>query len=252
MTCVIAHDSNRRLVTCVGGSVDFAEGTTTGHQASLAKVGQTVTLVQATKPWHGCGSATCIRVLWFTIRRCSLCEREMCSVVVVVKDVLIQQAFQMPFIQDNHMVEQIPAAVANPTLGNTVLPWTSETGPLWPNAKALHCVDDFLIEICALIEDQVARRGVIGECLAQLLDNPGAAMLRHIAVENSPPIMGNDEEAIKHAEGDRRYCEEVHRGDGFPMIAQKGRPSLCRFPIPRRLPHPAKHGPFRNVEAKHP
>ena len=48
-------------------------------------------------------------------------------------------------------------------------------------------------------------------------------MLRHIAVENSPPIMRNREEAIKHAEGERRYCEEVHRGDGFPMITQKGR-----------------------------
>jgi len=35
------------------------------------------------------------------------------------------------------------------------------------------------------------------------------------------------------------------------MIAQKGRPSLCRFWIPRRFPHPAQHGPFRNVEAKH-
>jgi hypothetical protein len=44
------------------------------------------------------------------------------------------------------MVKQIPAAVAHPTLANPVLPWTSETGPLWLDAKALHCVDDFLIE----------------------------------------------------------------------------------------------------------
>ena len=54
----------------------------------------------------------------------------MCSVVVVVKHVLIQQAFQMPFIDNDDMVKQIAAAVADPALGNTVLPWTLETGPL--------------------------------------------------------------------------------------------------------------------------
>ena len=68
------------------------------------------------------------------------------AIVLVVKHVLIQQAFQMPFIHNDDMVKQIAAAVANPTLGNTVLPWTSETGPVWLNAKALHGVDDFLIE----------------------------------------------------------------------------------------------------------
>jgi hypothetical protein len=53
-----------------------------------------------------------------------------------------------------------------PTLGNPVLPWASETGPLWSNAKALHSVDDFLIEARAAIKDQVAGRRVVGECLA--------------------------------------------------------------------------------------
>ena len=93
---------------------------------------QTVTVMQATKSWHGHDPATYIRVLLcFTTRRCSLCQREMRSVVVIVADVLVHQAFQMPFIENDHMVEQIAAAVANPALGNAVLPWTSETGPLW-------------------------------------------------------------------------------------------------------------------------
>jgi hypothetical protein len=129
--------------------------------------------MQATKSWHGYDWATYIRVLlWFAIRRCSLCEHEMCLVVVVVKDVLVQQAFQMPFIYNDHMVKQIPAAVANPTLGNTVLPWTLETGPLWLNAKALHCVDDFLIEARAAIKDQVARGRVIGKVLREAAGQP--------------------------------------------------------------------------------
>ena len=37
----------------------------------------------------------------------------MCSVVVVVKDVRVQQPLQLSFIQDDHMVKQIPAAIAH-------------------------------------------------------------------------------------------------------------------------------------------
>jgi hypothetical protein len=70
-------------------------------------------------------------------------------------------------------------------------------------------------------------------------------------VHNAPPIMRNDEEAIEYAEGERRHGEEIHRGNGFTMIVQKRRPSLCRLGIPRGFPHPALHGSFRNVEAKH-
>jgi len=208
--------------------------------------------MQTTKSWHGYDWATYSGFLWFATRRCSLCEREMCSVVVVVKDVRVQQPLQLSFIQDDHMVKQIPAAVAHPTLANPVLPWTLETGPLGLNAKALHGVDDFLIETRAAIEDQVARGRVIWKSLAKLLDNQGAVrMPGHVAVKDTPSIMRDDEEAVQHAEGECRHGKEIHRSDGFPMIAHKGRPSLCRIGIPWRFPHPAQHGPFRNVEAKH-
>jgi hypothetical protein len=63
--------------------------------------------------------------------------------------------------------------------------------------------------------------------------------------------MGNDKKAVKDSEGERWYGEEVHRGDGLMMIAQEGRPSLRRFRISRRLPHPAQHGSLRNIEAHH-
>jgi len=46
-------------------------------------------------------------------------------------------------------------------------------------------------------------------------------MFGHVAVENSPPIMRNDEEAVQHAESQRRNGEEIHCGDGFTMILEK-------------------------------
>lgn len=36
------------------------------------------------------------------------------------------------------VVEQIPAAVADPALGNTVLPWTTKTGLFRLNVKAFY------------------------------------------------------------------------------------------------------------------
>jgi hypothetical protein len=73
----------------------------------------------------------------------------------------------------------------------------------------------------------------------------------HIAVQNPPPVMRNDEEAIEHAEGERRYGEEIHRRDGLTMVAQKCRPPLCRLRTPWRFPHPTQHGSFGNTKAEH-
>ena len=40
--------------------------------------------------------------------------------------------------------------------------------------------------------------------------------------------MADDEEAVEHAERNRGDGEEVHRSDGFSMIAQKGEPTFGR------------------------
>jgi hypothetical protein len=45
----------------------------------------------------------------------------MSHVLVIVTGVLVHQALQMLFIENDRMVEQIAAAVADPALGNTVL-----------------------------------------------------------------------------------------------------------------------------------
>jgi hypothetical protein len=44
-------------------------------------------------------------------------------------------------------------------------------------------------------------------------------MARHIDVENASPIMPNDEEDVQHVERQRRYGEEVHSGNRFPVIS---------------------------------
>jgi len=45
----------------------------------------------------------------------------------------------MALIEDDYMVEQSPATVADPTLRHTVLPRTAEADPLRLDAECLHC-----------------------------------------------------------------------------------------------------------------
>ena len=90
-----------------------------------------------------------------TARRRSLLQREMGSIVMIVPDVFVHQPSEMPLIHHDHVVDQITAAVANPALGNAVLPRTSEAGPFGLDAEAFHRVDHLFIEVRCPVEDQV-------------------------------------------------------------------------------------------------
>jgi hypothetical protein len=78
----------------------------------------------------------------------------MCSILVVVTNVLDHQTFQVSFIHDNHMAEKIAAATTDPARGDTVLPRSSEAGPLGLDAEALHGADHLFVEVGSAIKDQ--------------------------------------------------------------------------------------------------
>ncbi len=75
-------------------------------------------------------------------------------------------------------------AVADPAFGDAVLPRAAEGSALGRDAKVLHRIHDFVIEIRATVEDQILRSGVIRKGISQLLRDPGAAwVLRDTEVE---------------------------------------------------------------------
>jgi hypothetical protein len=110
----------------------------------------------------------------------------------------------------------------------------------------------FYTECCVSVENQVARRRIEGERLAQLLRAPGTCRIPgNIEVKDSPPVMCDDEEAIQYAEGQRGHGEEIHRRDGFTVVAEESRPSFRRFGAPRRFAHPVQYGSLGDLETKH-
>ena len=76
-------------------------------------------------------------------------------------------------------------------------------------------------------------------------------MLRDVNVQDAPPIMADDEEAVAHAERDRWHSEEIHGRNRFPMVSKEGQPALGRVRISRRSFHPTGDGSLGKFETEH-
>jgi hypothetical protein len=100
------------------------------------------------------------------------------SVVVVITDLVIRQAFEVPIIENDDMIELIAATVTDPSLRNTILPWTSVACLLGLNAEALHRVDHFAVKLYAVIKDQIAGCQVI----KQLSDKESSSLVMNLLV----------------------------------------------------------------------
>jgi hypothetical protein len=69
-------------------------------------------MMQTAKPWHGYDLATRTGITRCnTTGRRSFCQCKMRAILVVVADVLVHQAFQMAFVENDHVIKQIAAAV---------------------------------------------------------------------------------------------------------------------------------------------
>jgi hypothetical protein len=66
------------------------------------------------------------------------------SVVMVVAGVFGHEAFQMSLIENDDVVEQVPATTANKALGDAVLPGTAVAGPFGLDTEALDGADELL------------------------------------------------------------------------------------------------------------
>jgi len=76
-------------------------------------------------------------------------------------------------------------------------------------------------------------------------------MLCDIEMQDTPTIVTDDKKAIEHAEGDRRNHEEVHRGNRFPVITEKGKPARGRLRISKLPFHPTRDRSLRDIKTEH-
>jgi len=168
--------------------------------------------------------------------RRSFIQCQIRPVFVVVADILFQKSSQVTLVQHDDMIEQVPAAIANPAFCDAVLPRASEAGPFWLKTKRLGCFDYFGVEVRGYVKDQILRGRVIGEYFTQLLCDPCARwMAGDLPMHNSSLVMRDYEQTVQHSEGQGWHGEKVHRSNNFPMIAKEGRPTFCWKQWPRKF-----------------
>jgi hypothetical protein len=137
----------------------------------------------------------------------------------------------MSLVQRNDVVEQFASAASDLTLRNAVLPRALDGGL---HARDLHGSNrsrDVPSILRVVVKDEELGRGLIREGFAHLLDNPDAGRIwRDIEVQNASSVVADDEEVVEYVECKCRDREEIHRGDGFSVITQKGQPTFAGGP----------------------
>jgi hypothetical protein len=121
-----------------------------------------------------------------------------------------------------------------------VAPETCATGQTSPKLKT-PCVSR---ELRVAVEDEEPLRLVESPSFAQLQYDPQSVWLTgHIAVQNLPPVVANDKEAVQNSEGQGRHGEEIHGSDCFAMVPEK-KPASAALEQDRGSPSSPSEKPF--------
>lgn len=120
-----------------------------------------VTMVKTTdtRPGYYLASAGAVRSTF----RSLLPETTVGAVLVVVVDVRGEQPFQMRFVEGNHLIQQFATAAADPPLGNTILPRTTDGSPHGLDVHGANRVGHFDAILGIVVEEEKLGGRFIGE-----------------------------------------------------------------------------------------
>src|ERR1019366_8885053 len=130
---------------------------------------------------------------------------------------------------NNHVIQQFAATASHPAFGNPVLPRTAIGCSDQAATQAIEHLGNIPTKLFIPVQDQIFRRGFLGECFSQLLHDPLAGrMFGSVEMEDSPAVVADDEEAVEKAERSSGHREEIHRGDYLSMVLQERQPVFER------------------------
>ena len=119
--------------------------------------------------------------------------------VVVVRQVLGQDATQSRLSHDDHMIRALTSDRSNHALGVRVLPRGTWCRAHLLDAHTLGCGSDGRERAVPIVEE-IPRGMILGEGLAELLRGPGSRGMRgHRDVHDAPPIVRQDDRATNRS-----------------------------------------------------
>ena len=183
-------------------------------------------MVQAAHHWHGEDLAEIV-ILHRTWNRTVAFQRQMGSRAVIILQVLCKHCLEMSFVEDDEMVQTLPAEGPDQPLHVRTLPRRPRRDQLFQCAETRHPIDELGAVNSIAIAQKIFRRRFERECLDDLLcGSAGRGSLRDGKAPDLPAAVSQDDKAEKYPERRRRHGEEIDRDDLRGVIAQERRPSL--------------------------
>jgi len=93
-------------------------------------------------------------------------ESKMRPVLMVIEQVRRHQSFEMPLIEDDHVVQQVASATSYPALSNTVLPRTAKGCASWLASHVSHSRNHIGAKLGVAVEEQESVRLLVGPCFS--------------------------------------------------------------------------------------
>ena len=135
---------------------------------------------------------------------CVLVEREMGARLMVIGEVPRQDSTQVPFVEDQDMVEALAADRTDQALDEWILPravWRRED---FLDLHSRHAVAELLAIDLVTVAQEMGGRRVVRERVDDLLSGPGGGgVLGHVEVDDAPAVVGEDDEGRRGRGGER-------------------------------------------------
>jgi hypothetical protein len=179
-----------------------------------------------------------------------LVEREMSASLVIVPEVVGQDAAQVPFAEDENVVQTFAPDRTDEALGERILPWAVRCDDDFLDIHALHAAPKVLAVDLVTVAKEMARCGVVRESVDDLLSGPvGRRVLGDVEVDDPSAVMSEDDKNKEHAQACGGDGEEVE-GDEVPHMVVEERPPRLRRAGAPPLWHKPRHGALGDVEAE--
>lgn len=138
----------------------------------------------------------------------------MCSGVRVVFEIRLEDAVEVPSIENDDVVEAFAPNRSNQPFDNALLTWAR-----WSCHHLLDVETRKLVVCCSAVHsiaitDQVTRRIPIRQRLDQLLCSPfHSGVLGNVEVQNFAPAVSENNQDEQHLEAKHRHGEEIDSND---------------------------------------
>ena len=155
-------------------------------------------------------------------------------VAVVVHKIALQQATEVPLVEDDHVVQTFPPHRSDQPLDESSLPGTPRGSDDFAYSEHLNTKAKAAAIDRATIGDQITLRVPLRERFDDLLRRPfGGRMFGDPEVKDLSPLGLDDKKDEQNPQTNRRHGEEINGDDIANVIPEEGLPGLRWWPPDR-------------------